>query len=372
MYDAIVIGLGGMGAATLSTLARRGQRVLGLEQFAVGHDRGSSHGHTRVIRTAYYEHPAYVPLCRQSFAAWRELERRVQRRLLVDCPCLSIGLPDGELVTGVQRAAQEHSLSIESFIAEELTRRYSQFRFGEPFVGVLERDGGFLYVDACVQALIDDAVAAGAEVQENTPVVDWHADDAGVRVRTSHGEISAKRLVIAAGPWAGPLLNSLGAMLTVMRQVVFWFQTQNLHQFEVPQCPVFMADLPDGCYYGIPASDGRGLKVARHYGAPELFGPDEIQRTIEAADESPIREFVRLHIPHCDRPVENSSVCVYTLTPDRHFVIDRHPQHANVAIACGFSGHGFKFAPVVGEMLADLVEDRREPIPELFRINRFV
>jgi sarcosine oxidase len=372
MYDAIVIGLGGMGAAALSALARRGRRVLGLEQFGIGHDLGSSHGHTRVIRTAYYEHPSYVPLCRQSFAEWRDLERRTNRNLLVDCPCLSIGLPDGELIAGVQRAAQEHQLQVESFDASELTRRYPQFRFSDPYVGALERESGFLYVDACVRALVDDAIAAGAEVRENTPVIHWHADDAGIRVRTSDGEISARRLVITAGPWTGQLLNTVSAMLTVMRQIVFWFQTDDSPNFSASRFPVFMADVPDGCFYGIPATHGRGLKVARHYQAPELQSLDEIQRTIDSRDESPIREFVRRHIPEGDRPVENSSVCIYTLTPDRHFVIDRHPQFDSVALACGFSGHGFKFAPVVGELLADLIDDVRESGPALFRITRFV
>jgi sarcosine oxidase len=156
-----------------------------------------------------------------------------------------------------------------------------------------------------------------------------------------------------------------------MRQTAFWFQTNDSPNFDASRFPVFMADVPGGCFYGIPATDGRGLKVARHYAAPELQSPDEIRRTIDSREVSPIREFVKRHIPNGDRPVEHFSVCIYTLTPDRHFVIDRHPQHANVAIACGFSGHGFKFAPVVGELLADLIDDVHEHGPELFRIDRF-
>jgi sarcosine oxidase len=371
MYDAIVIGLGGMGAAVLSALARRGRHVLGIEQFAVGHDRGSSHGHTRVIRTAYYEHPDYVPLCRQSFAAWRDLEKRSKRTLLIDCPCLSIGRPDGELVSGVERAAHEHGLQVERLARHHLRDRFPQFRFDVNYSGILEHESGFLYVDRCVRTLIDDAIAAGADVREDLAVVNWRAGSAETIVQTERGEIRAARLIITAGPWASQLLGEAGAQLTVMRQIGLWFAPRKPEEFKTPNFPVFMADLPDGCFYGVPATDGRGIKIARHYGAPEFTDPAAIDRTISGTDETPVRDFIRQHLPEADGPRLDASVCIYTLTPDRHFVIDRHPKHTNVAIACGFSGHGFKFAPVVGELLADLVDDRREYGPELFRISRF-
>jgi sarcosine oxidase len=368
MYDAIVIGLGGMGTAALAALARRGRRVLGLEQFRIGHNQGSSHGHTRVIRTAYYEHPFYVPLCRRSFAAWRNLELRLGLKLLVNAPCLSIGRPNGELVSGVECAAREHQLAIGRLEPTDLRRRFPQFRFDDSYVGILEDEAGFLYVDRCVRALSDDASAAGAEIRENTPVTHWESDNGGVSVHTTHDVLRASRLVVTAGPWAGQLLAAVGSPLKVMRQVVFWF---NARGHELPNFPVFMADLPEGCFYGIPATDGRGLKVARHYGAPELFNPEQIERSILQEDESPVREFLRQHLPDADGPREDASVCIYTLTFDRHFVIDRHPEHENVAVACGFSGHGFKFAPLIGEILADLVDERIERGPELFRIARF-
>jgi sarcosine oxidase len=371
MYDAIVIGLGGMGAAALSSLARRGRRVLGIEQFSIGHDRGSSHGHTRVIRTAYYEHPDYVPLCRQSFAAWRDLERRSKRTLLVDCPCLSIGPPDGELVSGVVRAAHEHDLPVERLAPDHLRHRFPQFQFDANYSGILEHESGFLYVDRCVRALVDDAMAAGAEVRENVPVIHWHSSPVAASVQTAGEEIRAARLVITAGPWAGQLLKEVNTPLTVMRQVGLWFETRNTENFQPERFPVFMADLPGGCYYGIPATDGHGLKIARHYGAAELAGPAEIRREILAEDELAVRDFIRQHLPEANGPLVGASVCIYTLTPDRHFVIDRDPAHANVAVACGFSGHGFKFAPVVGELLADLVDERRAHGPDLFRASRF-
>lgn len=371
MFDAIVIGLGGMGAAALAALARRGRRVLGLEQFRIGHDRGSSHGHTRVIRTAYFEHPAYVPLCRRAFDAWRELERRRQVRLLVDCPCLTIGTDCGELVQGVRRAAYEHQLPIESLSSDELRRRYPMFRFHEDYSALLEREAGYLFVDDCVRTLADDARVSGAEIHEREPLIEWRADGAGVVVRTAVAEHRAHRLIVTAGPWLGEVLRMPGCPLTVMRQVVMWIDPQDRAAFESPRFPVFLADTPEGCFYGIPVAGDRGPKLARHYGAPELASPDAIDRSIVPADETPLRSFVRNHIPEADGPIQQSSVCAYTLTPDRHFIVDRHPRYPAVVLAGGFSGHGFKFAPVIGEMLANLAEDEPAGIPELFRVSRF-
>jgi sarcosine oxidase len=252
-----------------------------------------------------------------------------------------------------------------------LRRRFPQFQFDDSYVGALESEAGFLFVDDCVRALIDDAIAAGATIREMVPVVDWQATPEGVRVRTDSGEFYGAKLVLTAGPWTGELLKSWGARLTVMRQVVFWFDPSSRMQFELPQFPVFMADTPDGCFYGIPATDGHGLKLARHYGAPELSEPEQVERSISAGEEAPVRAFLDSHLPAAASRVQDASICLYTLTPDRHFVIDVHPEHGAVVVACGFSGHGFKFAPVVGELLADLTDGAMMRGPALFRITRF-
>jgi sarcosine oxidase len=371
-YDVIVIGLGGMGTAAAFELARRGRKVLGLEQFALGHDQGSSHGHTRIIRTAYYEHPGYVPLVRRSFERWYDLEQRQGLRLLTECHCLSIGGPDSELVAGVRQSAAEHGLAVEDLSPAQLRARWPVFRFGPDYGGVLERAAGFLYVDDCVRACAAEARRLGATLKEGEPVVSWQAAGGGVEVQTSARRYQAARLILAAGPWASRLLAGWGARLTVMRQVVFWLGTRDDGLFRRDRFPVFIADTPDGPFYGLPVLDAHGFKVARHYGAPELAEPSAVERVIRDEDEEPVRRFVREHLPDADGPRRRASVCIYTLTPDRHFLLDVHPDHPNVALAAGFSGHGFKFAPVVGEILADLVENGQTKWPiDLFRLTRF-
>jgi len=370
-FDVIVVGAGGMGSAAAFELARRGRSVLALEQFALVHDRGSSHGHTRIIRRAYYEHPNYVPLVRRAFERWYDLEQRTGRHLLTECPCLSVGPPAGEVVTGVLAAARGHGLAVDRLGPTDLRARYPQFRFDDGFVGVLERDAGFLYVEDCVLAHLDAARALGAAIQPEEPVTGWEAHANSVTVTTTKNTYQAGRLVLTAGPWAGRLLGDRGRRLRVMRQSILWFGTSDGAAFRRDRFPIFLADVTGGPFYGLPAVDGRGLKVARHYGAPELDSPEQVERAVRPADERPVRDFLAAHIPAAAGPLRYAQTCIYTLTPDRHFLIDRHPDHPNVAVAGGFSGHGFKFSSVVGEILADLVEagQTRWPI-DMFRFAR--
>jgi sarcosine oxidase len=367
-YDAIVLGVGGMGSAAAYELARRGRRVLGLEQFRPVHDRGSSHGQTRIIRRAYYEHPAYVPLVRRAFERWYDLEQAVGRHLLTECDCLTIGPPGGELIEGVRRSAREHGLSVEELTAAEVVRRFPAFRLGERYAGVLEHRAGFLYVEECVRAHIDAAAALGAEVRAEEPVLGWEVVGDSVEVRTAKGTYRAARLIVTAGAWAAQLLADIGVPLTVMRQVPQWFAPADPALFRRDRFPVYICETPGGAFYGLPAVDARGHKAARHYGAPELPGPDGVDRTVTEADEAPLRAFLREYLPAGDGPRTFGQVCLYTLTPNRHFVLDLHPRHPQVAVAAGFSGHGFKFASVVGEILADLAESGRTPHPiDMFR-----
>jgi sarcosine oxidase len=372
-YDVIVVGVGGMGSAALFELARRGRRVLGLEQFAPGHDQGSSHGQTRIIRTAYYEHPAYVPLVRRAFARWYDLEQRQGRHLLTECGLLTVGLPDSGVIRGVRASAAEHRLPVESLTAADLRGRFPQFHFGDEYVGLLEQSAGFLSVEECVLAHVREAQKLGAVVRPGEPVTSWQAGPGGVTVQTPAGRYTAARLVLTAGPWAGRLLAAWGKRLTVMRQVMLWRGTRDDRLFGRNVFPLFVAEIPEGIFYGFPLLDAaEGMKTAEHYGAPELSGPEEVDRTTRPGDEERVRLFHKEHLPGVDGPVRRAAVCLYTLTPDRHFVIDLHPEHPNVALAAGFSGHGFKFAAVVGEILADLAETGRTDLPlEMFRLGRF-
>jgi sarcosine oxidase len=358
-FDTIVLGAGGMGSAATLELARRGRSVLALEQFSFGHDRGSSHGQTRIIRKAYFEHPAYVPLVRHAFDRWHDLEQQSGRHLLTSCPCLNIGRPDGEIVSGVLASATEHQLAVDRLDAKQLRDAYPQYRLGEEFVAVLERDAGYLHVEECVRTPLDLARQAGAILLDNEPVRQWTSDGRSVRVTTDRDTYSAKSLVVTAGPWAKSMLAELHLPLTVMRQNLLWFGTDSPQRFRRDRFPIFIAELPGGSFYGLPMIDPRGLKIAQHYGQPEVGSPEEIDRGYREGDELPVRQFLRAHLPEVNGPLSDSQRCIYTLTPDRHFVIDCHPEHPNVAIAAGFSGHGFKFASAVGDVLADLATEGR-------------
>jgi sarcosine oxidase len=372
-YDAIVLGVGGMGSAACFELARRGRRVLGLEQFPLVHDRGSSHGHTRIIRTAYYEHPNYVPLLKRAWERWYELELLTGRHLLTECPCLNIGPAASELVNGVRASVREHHLAAEELDAAAIACR-TPFRFPAGYAGIMEQHAGFLYVEECVRAHIDSAKEHGAEIHAEEPVREWKAVGNGVVVITDRGTYHAAKLVVTAGAWATKLLADLGVPLQVMRQVLLWFDVSaNPARFRRDRFPIFIADVPGGPFYGLPAIDRFGLKLARHYGAPDLPNPDGVNWESSEADVPPVRAFLDAYLPGAVGPKSKAQVCMYTLTPDKHFVIDVHPRFPQLTVACGFSGHGFKFSAVVGEILADLADTGTTPHPiGMFRAGRFV
>jgi sarcosine oxidase len=371
-FDVIVIGAGGMGSAATFELARRGLSVLALEQFPLVHAQGSSHGHTRIIRRAYYEHPGYVPLVRRAFERWYDLEQRTGRHLLTECGCLAIGPTEGEVVAGVLTSAGEHGLVVEQLGPAGLRERFPQFRFDDEYAAVLERDAGFLYVEECVRAHLDAAKALGAAIQAEEPVTGWEAIGSGVTVTTTKGTYHAARLILTAGPWSGQLLAARGASLRVMRQTMLWFGPAEPARFRRDTFPIFLAEVPDGPFYGLPAVDGRGVKIARHYGAAEQTSLADLDREPRPADEQAVRHFLTKHIPEADGALRDARTCIYTVTPDRHFLIGRHPDVEHVAVAAGFSGHGFKFAPTVGEILADLAESGTTKWDiGMFRFDRF-
>ena len=371
-FDAIVLGVGGMGSAACFELARRGFKVLGLEQYPLVHSRGSSHGQTRIIRTAYAEHPDYVPLARRAFERWYEIERLTGRHLLTECSCLNVGIPGSELVEGVRASVREHGLPAEELTGDEIAHRFPAFHLPPEFSGVVEQAAGFLYVEECVRAQIECAVSRGAVIRGEEPARTWKVVGNGVEVTTDRGTYSAAKLIVTAGAWATHLLASMGVPLAVMRQVMLWFDPgERAELFQRNRFPVFIADVPGGPIYGLPAIDSFGLKVARHYGAPELPSPDGVVWDVTDADEKPVRPLLDEYLPGL-KACTKSQVCMYTVTPDKHFVIDLHPEHPQVSVACGFSGHGFKFASTVGEVLADLTQNGKTRFQiGLFSAKRF-
>jgi len=363
-YDAIVLGVGTMGAAACLALARRGLRVLGLEQFDIPHALGSHHGHSRMFRLAYYEHPDYVPLLRRAFEQWRELNRSSGLDVFHITGGLYIGKPGGEAVGEAAASARRHGLAHEVLGREELRHRYPQFQVPDDYGALYEPSAGFVRPELAIAAMVGESLKLGADIRVRQTVVDWSADDRGVEVRTADATFRAERLVVTAGAWSGAVLQALGVPLQVTRQVLGWVWPRRPEMFQLGAFPVWAVESPDGAlYYGFPMfASNPGFKLARHArGQPA--DPNTIDRTPHAADEETFRPALRHYLPDADGPTLAMSVCMYTNSPDSHFIIDRHSAHDRVAIACGFSGHGFKFAPVVGEALADLAMHGRSALP---------
>lgn len=369
-YDAIVVGLGAMGAAACDHLARRGLRVLGLEQFDIPHELGSSHGSSRVIRLAYFEDPRYVPLARRSFDLWRDLERRAGEPLLVMTGGLDIAPRDSTELRNVTEGLTRNRLAFERLDAAEVRRRFPALQIPADHAAIWQADTGVLNPERGIVGHVESAMAAGAECHARETVAGWTADGNGVTVATDRGRYTARRLVLTVGPWTAGLLADLGAALWVERQVQCWFQPQSPADFSVGRLPVFVHHMADGVWYGIPIQGRPGVKVSRHHGGARVSAT-EIDRTPTRADEADVRRYIRRCLPGADGPVMAMKVCMYTNSPDGHFIIDRHPQHPNVLLACGFSGHGYKFAPVVGEVLANLATDQAvDPAMALFSLSR--
>jgi sarcosine oxidase len=365
MLDAIVVGLGGFGSAALYHLALRGARVLGLESFHAAHAWGSSHGQTRIIRKAYFEHPNYVPLLHAAYALWRALEQETGRTLLVQAGLVLSGRPESESIAGTLRSAREHNLAVELLSPADARRRFDGFVFPDDFQTIFEQQAGFLEVESCVQSHLDRARALGASMGFGEPVVSWRAVAGGVEVVTSQNCYQAGRLVVTAGPWASQILAELlAAQLQVVRKPVFWFPAGRNLSLSAGT-PTFFFETAFGQFYGFPRIDGNCLKVAEHTRG-DVADPGSVDRALHPEDLAAVARFLRVHLPGV-RPIPAAhSVCLYTKTPDQHFLIDWHPRHRQVVFGAGFSGHGFKFTTVLGQALAEMALNGRTALPVQF------
>lgn len=361
-FDAIVAGAGGMGTAAAAQLARRGCRVLALDRHPPGHARGSSHGQSRLFRLAYFEHPDYVPLLKRARGAWRELERESGTSLFTACGLLTSGPPGSAVVAGTLRSAAEHGLGVEALTAAAARRRFPAFRIPDGWTAVFEAEAGALAVEACVRAHAAMATRHGGTIEAGHDIRDWRVEGDAVLVETARETISCGRLVLCPGAWAADMLKLPAIRFTVLRKSLFWYAPPPASD-ATARLPAFAFDTPRGFFYGFPPLDARGLKVAAHTGGREVGNPLEVDRAIDAQEQAAIEGWLTDHLPEVGRIRTAHEVCLYTMSADHHFVVGLHPDHPQVMLAAGFSGHGFKFASVIGEVLADLAITGTTPQP---------
>lgn len=372
-YDTIVIGVGGMGSSTVYHLAERGQDVLGLERYDIPNEMGSSHGVTRIIRKAQYEHPAYVPLVRRSYELWRELEAETDRELLHITGSIDAGPVDGTVFNGSKRSCEVHDIDYEILSSDEVNARFPGYDLPDHHKAIYQPDGGFLVPEQCIIGYVEAAQAAGADVRAREPVADFtELADGGVRVTSSKGTYEADELVITAGAWARQFLPDLEEQVVPVRQVLAWLQPSEPSQFSASNFPVFIHGTKDNHYYGFPKHDVPGFKFGKFNHLGETVDPDEMDREPRPEDEELLRSYADRFFPEGAGPTMRLSTCMFTNTPDDHFILDTLPDHPQITVGAGFSGHGFKFASAVGEVLADLaINGETDHNIDLFRADRF-
>jgi sarcosine oxidase len=371
-YDVIVLGIGGMGSAIAYHLARRGMKVLGLERYDIPHSHGSSHGVTRIIRLAYCEHPSYVSLLRRAYELWRELQALFGHQLLYITGSVDAGTPGGQVFEGSLRSCELHGLAHAVLTSVELSRRFPGYHLPSEIMAVLQPDGGFLVPELCIVAHVKLAQSCGAVIRAREEVTRWEASRAGVKVWTDWASYEAKKLVISAGPWLAKLVDSAARIVNTERQALAWFQPLRLDLFLPERFPVFNLELDGARYYGLPVFGVPGFKVGKYHHLHQPIDPDDPRRDVFPEDEHLLRDFASRYFPDGAGPTMALRACIFTNTPDEHFILDHHPEFPEVLIASPCSGHGFKFSSVVGEIMADLVQkaETRHDI-SMHRLARF-
>lgn len=368
-----------MGASTCYHLAKQGLRVLGLEQYGIPNKLSSHHGQTRIIRKAYGESPEYVPLLRRAYANWQALEQETGCRVYYQTGLVYFGLPESPFLQTVLESSARFGIPLNRLEAAERARRFPQFKLPDGFLMLEEPEAGFLVPERCIELLARQAKVRGAVIHSQEPVLEWRSQANGITVNTSRGTYRARKLVVTAGPWAGKLLPELAGNLQVTRQALAWIRPKKAEDYGLGQFPCWMYEEGGASYYGFPilpegefgASDG--LKLGLHYPGDPVDDPAQVKRETGPADTQPLMAFLNDCLPGVQGELANTNICMYTNTPDTDFILDFLPGHGqNVVIGCGFSGHGFKFASAVGEVLANLAVDGKAGLPIHFlRANRF-
>jgi len=371
MFDAIVVGLGGVGSSACYNLAKQGLQVLGIDRYCPPHPYGSSHGDTRIIRKSYFEHPSYVPLLQRAYTLWCELEEEAGKQLYFPTGLLEIGPADGVVIQGVLRSASDHDLPVERMSMQQAKRQFPGINGEEDWQVLFEKDAGYLLVDQCVETQIALANHHGATIKTNCSMVRWNADHHEVQVETQSERFIAKKLILCAGPWADQALLEYRLPLKVLHKHLYWYRCENPLYQQAKGFPCFFFDTPTGYYYGFPAFDESGLKVARHSGGTPVAIPGSTRAVSldgthhrEEEDQRYVEDFLRMYmpsvIPASNAPSQPSrwKGCYYTMTPDEHFIVDVLPDHDNVFVIAGLSGHGFKFTSVLGELASQFVMEK--------------
>ena len=371
-FDVIVVGLGAMGSATAAHLAARGVRVLGLDRFHPPHDLGSSHGLSRIIREAYFEDPLYVPLVQHAYQLWQELEQQSGRKLLLRTGGLMLGHSDGVLVSGARRSAEIHKLPHKILSAGDIRRQFPAFEPAEEMGAVWEPRAGVLFPELAIQSQLEIAAKHDAVLRFNEPILKWETLRDGVQVHTPTNTYTGGHLVISSGAWLSSLVPDLHLPLKVERQVVFWFKPRSDAETLLPTVgPIYICEhQPRRFFYGFPDL-GDGVKIGVHHEGNSA-DPEGLDRTVKPSEITLAHGLLKRYLPCAAGSLSSSAVCMYTNTPDEHFILDFHPKFPQVLIISPCSGHGFKFAPVIGEIAARLLTGEPSPFDlSLFKIARF-
>ena len=353
--DVIVIGCGGFGSSAMFHLAQRGLKVIGIDRFHPPHDRGSSHGETRIIRKAYFEHPSYVPLLHRAWELWEELSESVGERLIEQRDLLIAGPPGSDVIEGARLSARLYELPMENLTAAEAAIRYPEFHLPEDYAVAIESTAGYLWAERCVVSHLDCATSLGAQLRPGETVFSVASSGSGIRVHTDRGCYSAGAAVVTSGAWTGQLLSDYARHISVLRKTLCWFPVSSENWIRKDRAPLFFVDAPESQFYGLPSVDGKTIKVGMHTGGEVVHDPSTMSRQVTDEDERPISQFAGKYLGGMKPQASRSVICMYSMTPDGHFLLDRLPE-LPVVVAAGFSGHGFKFTSVLGEVAADLVQ----------------
>ncbi|GAC1630271.1 MAG: N-methyl-L-tryptophan oxidase [Chloroflexota bacterium] len=381
--DVAVIGVGAAGSATLWQLAERGIPAIGFERFEPGHDNGSSHGESRIFRTAYLEGPGYVPLAQRAVALWRELQRVSGVSLMTPNGALMLGPRNSSVITATLKSIGVHGLLHELIDEDELRARYPAHRVAPGEVGIREDDGGFVRPETAIVAAVTRAERLGARVFRGTAVERIDVRAGGVRLVAGDMTCDARHAIVSVGTWLGKLLPDLHLPLRVTRQLPGWYPIERPELFRPDRFPVFIRDIgdhsrpgdiiaSDSSFYGFPTLDGKTVKVAIHREGPTT-DPDRLDRTVTRDELARVREYINLFLHGVSTEPVRTQVCMYTNTPDHDFLIGSPPGMPQLTILSACSGHGFKFAPVVGEIGADLATTGRTDHPiDFLSLERFL